>query len=422
MPVRRQGLRGGAQQGLSTLSQILASLLQNRMVGERQQELVSSQNAAISEREDKRAQAAALAQQEKDRQQLLRDLAAGTITPEQYRVLSTGQGTVEDLAPQPSFTGETGIGAQDAADMNIADRVRALQASGQQEGGVRDILNIPQESTIPQRAPDVTRRPDFQAVQQQRQRQAGIDDRLAELDPSIIEAQGRLSQAQRQSPQEAAAVTGAEETARIEAQRAQGVSEFPEISAIPGGAEFLKVVQDLQDDVLGSDSFGEFTNTLSSAVEAESLAQQARQLQSQGQTQGVAQADNRLATLLARSLESGRLTEGDIQRYVGGEGRATIDRVQGTVAKALRGQVLLEGERDVLVQIARGAALDRALPILQQEVELRLQPLQGVNPQLMERARQALDVRAFADAILGQQQQEPEDPFEAEARRRGIGR
>lgn len=88
--------------------------------------------------------------------------------------------------------------------MDLVSRQRALQASdpSMDHSQTQRILGQPQEATLAQRAPDITARPDFQAVQQGREREVGVQERLSELDPRIVGAEasraGRIAGAERQ--------------------------------------------------------------------------------------------------------------------------------------------------------------------------------------------------------------------------------
>lgn len=205
----------------------------------------------------------------------------------------------------------------------------------------------------------------------------------------------------------AVALPSAEEaTARIETQEArqrlptrrESITPLPEpTQGLPGGSEFLEQIQAVQDSVLKSQAFQDFQNSLTSLVEGRNLVQQAQQLQEQGETQGVGQNDKQLATLLARSLETGRLTDQDIARATGEVDRAVIDRIKGAFNKALNGAALLPGERQAVLTILESRVMERAAPILQNEIDLRLSPFEGLPPPLLERLRRSVDIGSFMD-------------------------
>jgi len=362
MPVRRQGLRGGANQGLQGLQQILAMLLQNRLVSGRQKEAIGLQNEAVTGRQN-----AAYQQQ----------LAASGIGPDT---------SLEDVA---RIMQQRQAQAQQQA---LATQMGDLASGGLDEARSRMNVGDPaarayyMRNTTPERT-------------------TGMDEKGYTV--SEKQSAPNFIGEQFVSPETQAGRTAyATTTGQATAQREQGIGPFEQpqqtpFSNVPGGAEGLDRIQALQKEVMGSDAFSDFQNTLTSAVEAQMLHDRANELQQRGQTQGVAQYDNQLATLIARSLETGRLTDQDIERVrpVEGQGRAFKDRILGAYERAINGAMLLPEERDVLRDIAVTRWQDRARPILEAQIGFQLGPLSaegaGVDPAFIQYAQRALSLDPF---------------------------
>lgn len=380
MPVRRQGFRGAANQGLDQLSQLLAMLTGNMATERRQANILEQQGEQARQRDELNFQ---------------RQTSLAGIDPNM---------SPQEIAAEMQRRQQAAI--EEARAKAMQERADDTASLDLDEARNRANMGDPfAQRSFRERS--------------QLARNVGVDDEGF----TVTEAQS-VRPRPLSAAEQAGRTAAAQEAGRIDTQFSRGVSEFSPFSNIPGGQEFVDLVTDLQQNILTSDSAGEFRNAMGSALETQNLIDQVNELESRDQTQGVNQIDNRIATLVARSLESGRLTEGDIERVVGA-GRAAIDSVFASIDRAIMGRGLLPKERAVLQEVVSNGAMRRALPILQAEVDLRLSAFQGLEPEAFERLRRSFDVQAMAESMLGgrsggSQGQAP--TFEEELARRRGGR
>jgi hypothetical protein len=197
---------------------MLALMVQNMMVGRRQEEgdeRYYAQRDLEAGRASDVAGAAAEAASQKDAtdysRQLMEDVATGKYTLEQAGAML--QGNASGLAPQPTFTGVTGIGAEDAAGMNLGKRTSALEAAGtQDQPAINKILGQPQGSSRATAAPSIAKR--FPEVAAERARAKTIADKVAEFDPAILAGEGALAAVRRPGEEEVEGTAAAGERGR----------------------------------------------------------------------------------------------------------------------------------------------------------------------------------------------------------------